>query len=157
MAVLIVSMEFQLGKSTLQPFPRQGAVFVCESKVTDIVHHFYILLLGNVLECAYCKCVRFLVFFFFKLLNSVKLAPLLILWSFLSVLIEVHPLAWGGRGRGRQVCVCNQNTSIITDHQFSCSSLFVFIQRQLEFWYPGMAYSQNKSKMGTESAGEGSK
>lgn len=29
------------------------------------------------------------------LLNSVKLAQLLILWSFLSVLIEVHPLAWG--------------------------------------------------------------
>lgn len=47
--------------------------------------------------------------FLFKknpLLNSVKLAPLLILWSFLSILIEVHPLAWGGVG-ARQAGVCN--------------------------------------------------
>ena len=36
------------------------------------------------------------------LLNSVKLALLLILWSFLSVLIEVHPLAWAGGRRRRQ-------------------------------------------------------
>lgn len=41
------------------------------------------------------------------LLNSVKLALLLILWSFLSVLIEVHPLAGGGMGEERQICVCN--------------------------------------------------
>lgn len=42
--------------------------------------------------------------FLFKknpLLNSVKLAPLLILWSFLSILIEVHPLAWGEAGEGK--------------------------------------------------------
>lgn len=35
------------------------------------------------------------------LLNSVKLAPLLILWSFLSILIEVHPLAWGEEGEDK--------------------------------------------------------
>lgn len=50
------------------------------------------------------------------LLNSVKLALLLILWSFLSVLIEVHPLAWCGMGEGRQSCVCNLNRYISTNH-----------------------------------------
>lgn len=41
-------------------------------------------------------------FLFLKkpLLNSGKLALLLILWSFLSVLIEVQPLAWQEGGGG---------------------------------------------------------
>lgn len=34
------------------------------------------------------------------LLNSVKLDPLLILWSFLSLLTEARPLARGGRWKG---------------------------------------------------------
>lgn len=34
------------------------------------------------------------------LLNSVKLDPLLILWSLLSLLTEAHPLARGGRRKG---------------------------------------------------------
>lgn len=77
------------------------------------------------------------------LLNSVKLALLLILCSFLSVLIEVHPLAWRGMEEGRRICVCNLNINISTNHQFSCSSLFVFIQRQVEFWCPEMRYPVN--------------
>lgn len=50
------------------------------------------------------------------LLNSAKLALLLILWSFLSVLIEVQPLAWAGGRRRRLAGVCQANTHISTNH-----------------------------------------
>lgn len=55
----------------------------------------------------------FLLFLKKSLLNSVKLALLLILWSFLSVLIEVHPLAQR-RGKGRFVFVTRTHAFIVT-------------------------------------------
>ena len=72
--------------------------------------------------------------FLFKknpLLNSVKLAPLLILWSLLSILIEVHPLAWGegGGGQGRLVSVTRTQTLILIISSLVCHSLFSHTDR----------------------------
>lgn len=59
-------------------------------------------MLGNIKNVVIASVSAFLFKKKKPLLNSVKLALLLILWSFLSILIEVHPLAQGGVGGGER-------------------------------------------------------
>ena len=49
-----------VGEKYIITLPRQGAVFVRENKLLTL-YIFYILLLGNIQDCGYCKCVRFVV------------------------------------------------------------------------------------------------
>ena len=90
-----------VGEKYIIALPRQGAVFVRENKLPTL----YIIFISCCQATSKNVVIANVSAFLFKkknpLLNSVKLAPLLILWSFLSILIEVHPLAWGEEGEDK--------------------------------------------------------
>lgn len=79
-----------------------------------------------------------LFFFLTPLLNSVKLALSLILWSFLDVLIEVLPLA----GMGVAACFCNWITCLSRYQLLVHLPLFSYTT--VEFWYLSCDIKTNK-------------